>query len=438
MKIKKILWVCNKKPSIVSKIQGEEIDYFGGWIDSMCNKIITNKKIFLCVTYPDFKEERGEENNFSFYSFIEKKLNLYFKNILEKESPDIIHVWGTEFSHSNEILKICQELGIIEKCVISIQGLVSLFGKRHYVEGIPCKIIKRYTLRDFIKKDNIQKAREKFLKCGEQEIEALKRAKHIIGRTDWDKAALEMFNPNAKYYFCNESLRESFYNHIWDINKVEKYSIFVSQCSYPVKGFHYMLEAMPEILRKYPKAHLYTTGKDLLHLSFKEKLLISSYQLYIFELIKKYNLENHVTFLGMLSEEKMCERYLKSNVFVSASTIENSSNSVGEAMILGCPVVSSDVGGVKNILSHEKEGFIYQSSAPYMLAYYVKKIFENDSLAMEVSKNARKHAIQVHDRESNINTLYNIYEEIINKKIMVNMCVEEKPQTYQEFIELAL
>lgn len=416
MRGKKIIWVCNKKPSIVSKIQGKKIEYFGGWIDSMCESFIENKKTFLCVLYPNSKDEQGKKENFSFYSFIEEKSNLYFKNILKKEKPDIIHIWGTEFSHSNEVLKVCQELGIIEKCVVSIQGLVSLYGEKHYIEGLPYKVVKRYTLRDFIKNDNIKKAKEKFIKRGEKEIEALKRTKNIIGRTDWDQAAIELFNPSVNYYFCNESLRESFYNYIWNIEKIEKYSIFVSQCNYPIKGFHYMLEAMPEILRKYPKAHLYTTGKDLLHLSFKDKLLISSYQLYLLELIKKYNLENHVTFLGMLSEEEMCDRYLKSNVFVSASTIENSPNSVGEAMLLGCPVVASDVGGVKNMLLHEKEGFIYQSSAPYMLAYYIKKIFGNDSFALNISKNARKHASQTHDRELNINNLSDIYEEIISKK----------------------
>lgn len=410
----KILWVCSKKTSIISKIQGEKAEIFGGWIDSMSETLIKNKGISLCILYPSFREEKGKENNFSFYSFKEEKSSLYFKNILERERPDVIHVWGTEFIHSNEVLKVCQELGIIEKCVISIQGLVSLCGKRHYIEGLPYKIIKRYTLRDFIRKDNIQKAREKFIKRGEKEIEALKRIKHIIGRTDWDKAAVQMFNSNANYHFCNESLRDSFYNHTWNINKIERYSIFVSQCSYPIKGFHYMLEAMPEILKRYPKAHLYTTGKDLLHLSIKEKLLISSYQLYLIELIKKYKLEDHITFLGILSEQEMCNRYLKSNVFVSASTIENSPNSVGEAMILGCPVVSSDVGGVKNMLIHEKEGFVYQSTAPYMLAYYVKRIFDDDVLALQFSKNSKKHANQTHNRAKNIERLCEIYEQIKN------------------------
>lgn len=73
-------------------------------------------------------------------------------------------------------------------------------------------------------------------------------------------------------------------------------------------------------------------------------------------------------------------RYLASSVFVSVSTIENSPNSVGEAMLFGCPVVSSCVGGVLDMLEHGQEGFLYQASAPYMLAWYVGCVFRDDGL----------------------------------------------------------
>ena len=71
----------------------------------------------------------------------------------------------------------------------------------------------------------------------------------------------------------------------------------------------------------------------------------------------------------------MCEQYLKANVFVLPSAIENSPNSLGEAMMLGTPTVVSDVGGVKNMIDHEKEGYVYQPDASYMIAYYAGRFF---------------------------------------------------------------
>ena len=108
----------------------------------------------------------------------------------------------------------------------------------------------------------------------------------------------------------------------------------------------------------------------------------------------------------------MCQQYLKSHVFVSASSIENSPNSVCEAMILGVPTVSSMVGGVANLLEHGKEGFYYQADAPYMLAHYVKKVFENAEFAQVISGQARERAMLRHDTEKIIQELQGIYSEI--------------------------
>ena len=128
--------------------------------------------------------------------------------------------------------------------------------------------------------------------------------------------------------------------------------------------------------------------------------------------IKKLGLEQNVSFLGVLNEEEMRDRFLKSHIFLSPSSIENSPNSVGEAMLLGMPVVSSDVGGVKNMLTHEKEGYVYQADAAYMMAYYIDKIFSDDELAVRLGENAHKHAMMTHDREKNFRTLMDIYKTI--------------------------
>ena len=140
--------------------------------------------------------------------------------------------------------------------------------------------------------------------------------------------------------------------------------------------------------------------------------MLSYYEKYILKRIKELELQESVTFTGFLNEEQMCERYLKSHVFVSPSSIENSPNSVCEAMILGMPVVSSLVGGVANLIEHGMNGYYYQSDAPYMLAYYVEKIFENDKRAEGIGTNARNCALERHDPETIVDELLQIYNAI--------------------------
>ena len=116
--------------------------------------------------------------------------------------------------------------------------------------------------------------------------------------------------------------------------------------------------------------------------------------------------------MGALKAEEMKRRYLKSNVFVSASTIENSPNSVGEAMILGVPTITSDVGGVKDMLKHGDDGFIYPVDETYMLAYYVDRIFSDDGLAQKLGRNARNHAIITHNRERITAEVLDTYKKV--------------------------
>jgi glycosyltransferase involved in cell wall biosynthesis len=130
------------------------------------------------------------------------------------------------------------------------------------------------------------------------------------------------------------------------------------------------------------------------------------------KLICQYHLEENICFLGTLDEKEMCEQYLRANVFVLPSAIENSPNSLGEAMILGTPVVVSDVGGVKNMIRHMEEGYIYQHDAPYMIAYYVEKYFEMKESAEQMTNRAREHAAEIFHVKKNIDDLIKIYEEL--------------------------
>jgi len=420
-----ILWLINIPLPEASQLMGENPSPFGGWLINASKDLANKKDVELSIAFPSnkankFKELRGEK--IKYYPFIpvkdrNKKIIEYnnsFDALLDRIKPDVVHIYGTEMAHTLSMVNTCKKLKI--KTVISIQGLVSIIEK-HMYSNLPIHAIYGKTFRNIIRKDNVRGLKRLFKNRGKNEIEALKKTNHIIGRTTWDKACSSQINPKAKYHFCNETLREKFYKHQWKIDYCEKHSIFLSQGQYSIKGLHYMIEAMPIILKKFPKAKVYISGKDITKSdSFKDKLLMTYYGKYIKKMIKRLDLERYIIFTGPLEEEKMCQRYLKSHVFVCPSSIENSPNSLGEAMILGVPSVASYVGGVPDMLKHKEEGFLYQHDAPYMLAHYVCEIFENEALAMKFSKNARDHALKTHDVDKNTRRLIEIYGEITGKR----------------------
>ena len=197
------------------------------------------------------------------------------------------------------------------------------------------------------------------------------------------------------------------------MDRCERYSLFASQAGFPIKGLHYILEAMRLLKEEYPDMKLYVAGMDVTRFdTWKEKMKISSYGNYLRRKIKEYGLRKKVIFLGYLNEKQMCKQFQKSHIFLSPSIIENESNSISEAKMVGTPVIASYVGGVTNRITHKEDGFLYPHHAPYMLAYYIREIFENDELAREFSKNGKRNASALHDRISNARKAVQIYQEI--------------------------
>lgn len=145
---------------------------------------------------------------------------------------------------------------------------------------------------------------------------------------------------------------------------------------------------------------------------FPQRLLEHEYPQYLRKLIQKHHLEAHVLFQGTLSAQEMQKAYRRAHVFALPSSIENSPNSLGEAMLLGVPCVAADVGGVKQMMTDEKEGLLYQGDSPAMLAYAIDRIFTEDALASRLSEASRKRALADFDVEKNLATLWNIYHSL--------------------------
>lgn len=426
----RVLWLCNVMLPIVGKDINRPFSNSGGWLDGLSNDIISDEKtnIELAVTFPiSFQDEMlsGEialSGNRSLHYFgfpifttnesvYDQRTETYLSEIVRDFNPDVIHIFGTEFAHSLAMTRVAPD---VNRIVVSIQGVMSVYAEK-YTAKLPSYIVKRYTLRDMIRRDNVCEGQKKFLKRAEFEKETLGNITHVVGRTHFDKLETKRMNPNRIYHKVNETLRTPFYEREWDLNKVEKHSIMYSQGNYPIKGLHFMLVALAEVKKEFPDVKLYVAGDKIVPGgSLKSRLKVSSYGKYLHDLINEYEIEGQVIFTGSLNVDQMCDRYLKSQVFVSSSIIENSPNSVGEAMLLGMPVVSSNVGGVSSMLEDEKEGILTKEGNVEELTKAICKIFANENYAIELGKKAREHAFITHNRKTNYEDLIALYEEIGN------------------------
>lgn len=417
----RILWLANIPLPEASLLMNETPSPLGGWLTGSSLRLSAQKGIDLSVAFPHkptctLKKISGKA--ITYYAFPPVKtangtqtLSM-FECLLRETAPDIVHIHGTEFPHALTMMNACEKHDV--RSVISIQGLVSVYSK-HMTASLPWNVAYGQTLRTLLRGDSVIGLKKQFEKRGRDEVKALQKTRHVIGRTEWDRACTMQINPQAHYHFCNETLREEFYKHQWDMDTIDRFSIFLSQGHSPIKGLHYALEAMAEVVKIYPEARMYISGKDPTGTkTLRDRLLLTFYGKYIGKTINRLKLRDQISFTGALGEREMCQRYLKSHVFICPSSIENSPNSLAEAMILGVPCIASYVGGVPDILRYGEEGFLYQADAPYMLAHYILRLFRDHKLASTFSQKARESALQRHDKGKNATRLLEIYTNLLS------------------------
>lgn len=416
----KLLWITNVLFPDICNVLNIKAPVTGGWLSSSAKAILNlDQSIELAVATLYGNEFRKDLiNGITYYClpfniYKQRKyccdLEKYWKRVANDFKPQIVHIHGTEFPHGLAYIKTMGANNV----VISIQGLISVCA-RYCLGQIPIPTLNKYQTIYDIFKGHLTKLPRQMNKSGLIEKEYIRISKHFIGRTDWDRVHLWAINPNIKYHFCNETLRDSFYKMKWDLNKCEKYSIFLSQAYNPIKGIHKVIEALPYVIREFPNVKVYVAGSNFTQKrSLKDKLRFGTYGNYVLHLMKSLGVEKHFTFMGLLDENLMAERYQKSHIFICPSSIENSPNSLCEAQLVGTPTIASYVGGIPNMIENGKSGLLYRFEEHEMLANCICTIFKNDKLANELSEQERYIANIRHNKRENAQRTIEIYNSIL-------------------------
>lgn len=416
----KILWITNHFLPDIAQVLNKKKPLSGSWLVESSKILSLNKDVQLYIACPSNEDINYYNiNGIGYYSFESNKKDFFVKpskkfvkncmKIVREIKPDIIHLHGSEFAYGTAFT-LQDEIPV----VLSIQGLISEISKKeYYFAGINLKKGFRLLYPNITIKYlpmYLKYWRNKYR--AQAEINQIKQSYYIIGRTEWDQAHSYFINNKAKYYNIQEVIRSSFFNTNWNINKIVRNSLLCAGgFGNPLKGFHMILESVALLKLVIPDISVRVVGKDLRKYKF-----FYGYNKYLKDLIDDLDLWQHIEFLGGLSEEEMAIEFSKAHVYVMGSSIENSSNTLGEAITVGTPSVVSYVGGIPSLANDEQEVLFYRFGDTKQLAWKIKRILQDDTLAMFLSENSQERAKSQYNTQLISNSLYEQYIEIINDR----------------------
>ncbi|MCH7525790.1 MAG: glycosyltransferase family 4 protein [Bacteroidetes bacterium] len=112
--------------------------------------------------------------------------------------------------------------------------------------------------------------------------------------------------------------------------------------------------------------------------------------------VKKFAKKQKVTvnFTGKLSKKKWTNLSKDYNIFINTTNFDNAPVSVIEAMALGLPIVSTNVGGIPFLIANKKEGILVEQNNTEAMVNAIKSIYNNNELAKLLTINARRKVEQ--------------------------------------------
>jgi glycosyltransferase involved in cell wall biosynthesis len=304
--------------------------------------------------------------------------------------PDVINVFGTERCFS----LVAQKTNV--PVVIHIQGMLIPYLNAYLPPSVSLcnEIFKNNNLRGIFQR--YRQYHDLYKKGAVREKVILENSRYFIGRTTWDKNIVNLYNPNATYFYGGEILRSEFYSADGRKNLPEKLVIVTTISDVPYKGFDMVVKCAHIIKEQICKDFEWNVFGNI-----DENKIEKKYR----GLLKK----NNVILRGVANAETLIEYLSNCTCFVHPSYIDNSPNSVCEAQILGCPVVAQYVGGVPSLINHEETGILVPANDPYQMAIYIKKLFEDRLYNIRIGEESRIQALKRHNKGVITDNLIHIY-----------------------------
>jgi glycosyltransferase involved in cell wall biosynthesis len=320
------------------------------------------------------------------------------RELVEQINPDLVFMFGTE----NPFGLIADQ--IKPPVIISIQAVLNGLIK-HLFDGLTnLEKIKILLSRETLLGGGVF---HKYLQLQSQikmESEIYRRCNYFEGRTEWDREWQNQLNPDAKYFKIHRVLGEKFYSAVWEQEKSQPYQLYTTSSNASFKGGISLVRAVIELQKR---------GIQDLTLRIAGVHPRSATGSIIRELIEKHDLQNNISLLGRISPDEIVLEMKRAAIFILPSHMDNSPNSLGEAMLMGMPCIASSAGGIESMLENRQNGLIYDPDNIVALADCIEELISQPAFASDLGHNAFITARERHEPKKIAEDTYQMYRQVL-------------------------
>ncbi len=228
---------------------------------------------------------------------------------------------------------------------------------------------------------------------------------HAVSKTIGSKAMLYGADQNRiKIIFSclNHDLIKNYYKSETIIHK--PYRLLTVGRFHWIKGYHYSLTAIYNLIKKNIPIEYTIISNNLPSEEF------------LFQ-ISDLSLHDNVVVLNLSSQEEVYNKMIESDCFLLPSIEEGISNAVIESMSIGLPVISSDCGGMREVINHGENGFLFKSRDVISLEKVLLMVMNlNNQERGDIISSAQENILKNYNSNIIKNEFHNLYNMTMGVK----------------------
>ncbi len=417
----RILWFQNGPGIALGYLNGRKAAR--SWTSWLAGQLRTQHELHIAFIYQKYSEE-FEYEGIRFHPICEKHWKRAMLlgrlpgggtpdsrilgrclELIGQVKPDLVHIHGTE----NPYITLLGHTSV--PVAVSVQGIVtvirhkylSAFGRRYL--GASNRHLRQP--RTLLTEHSFRQGMKVLSQMARREQECLPHCRYVIGRTDWDRRVMSVLAPEAAYFGHDDRiLAAPYYEARWQMppEGVPRVIHTTLTNSY-YKGFETLCQALTLLRRSGKDVRAQVAGletKDAIY-RITRRMMGRDFP------------ADRLEMLGNVTAEQNVGHMLQAGIYVLPSHIDNNSNSLCEAMLLGMPCVASFVGGIGSVLHDGLNGVAVQDGDPWALAGAIGELLDRPQEARRLAQAAYETAIRRHDPQAVIRNLTHIYQTIVHE-----------------------